>query len=118
MKPVYVVPYDPRWPRLFEHEWACVEATVGRWVEGIEHIGSTAVPGLDAKPILDLMAGVRSLEDGDLCARALEGLGYEHRGEAGVPGRIFLRKGSPRAISTSRSPGASSGRGTCSFATT
>ena len=91
MKPVYVVPYVPCWPKLFEYERARVEAAVGRWVESVEHIGSTAVPGLDAKPIVDLMVGVRSLEDGARCARVLQGLGYEHRGEAGVPGRIFLR---------------------------
>lgn len=98
VQPVRVVLYDPNWPEFFERERARIEALVGEWVEAIEHVGSTSVPGLDAKPVVDLMAGVRSLRDGDLRVRLLEGLGYKDRGEAGVPGRIFLRKASPRAF--------------------
>lgn len=96
-EPVYVVPYDPFWPAIFEAERARLEAVMGRWVAGIEHVGSTAVPGLDAKPVVDIMAGVRSLGDADRCVRTLEEIGYEHRGEAEVPGRIFFRTASPRA---------------------
>lgn len=96
MGPVRVVPYDPRRPDLFESERARVEAVAGEWIEAIEHIGSTAVPGLDAKPVLDLTVGLRSLCDGVRCARLLGAIGYEHRGDAGVSGRIFLRTSSPR----------------------
>ncbi|MDP9455807.1 MAG: GrpB family protein [Actinomycetota bacterium] len=78
VEPVYVVPYDPRWPGLFEIERARVEAVVGGLVEAMEHIGSTAVPGLDAKPVVDLMAGVRSLRDADRCIGPLEGIGYSY----------------------------------------
>ncbi len=74
-----------------------MEAALGERLLVIEHIGSTAVPELDAKPIIDLMLGLGSLEDGARCARMLGSLGYEHRGEAGVSGRIFLRTTSPRA---------------------
>ena len=95
---VRVVHYDPRWREFFEVERVRVGAVAGKWVEVVEHVGSTSVPGLDAKPVVDLMAGVRSLRDGDRCARLLEGLGYENRGEAGVPGRLFLRKHSPHAF--------------------
>ena len=97
VEPVHIVPYDRCWPELFELERARVEAAVGEWVEAIEHIGSTAVPGLDAKPVVDLLVGVRGFQDGVRCARLLEGLGYEYRGEAGVTGRLFLRTDSPRA---------------------
>ena len=57
-----VVPYDPEWPRLFEAERARLEAVLAPWLErGIHHIGSTAVPGLAAKPIIDMIAGVPGL---------------------------------------------------------
>src|SRR5215210_6832633 len=54
-EPVYVVPYNPLWPSLFSLERSHVEAVVGPWVETIEHVGSTAVPGLDAKPVIDYL---------------------------------------------------------------
>ena len=81
LEPVHVVPYDPRWPALFEIERARIEAVVGEFVEAIEHIGSTAVPGLDAKPVVDLMVGVRSLRDADRCIGPLEGIGYSYWSE-------------------------------------
>jgi GrpB-like predicted nucleotidyltransferase (UPF0157 family) len=59
--PVVVVPYDEAWPSLFEQERDRIERAVGPWVEEIVHIGSTAVPGLAAKPVIDIMMGVRSL---------------------------------------------------------
>ncbi len=90
--PVHVVPYDPRWPRLFEVERERVEAVVGAWAHAVEHVGSTAVPGLDAKPVVDVLVGLRDMRDAELCVRPLGGLGYECRGEAGVPGRLFFRK--------------------------
>ena len=58
----------------------------------MKHVGSTAVPGLDAEPVVDLLVGVGAMRDAGRCVRPLEGIGYEHRGEAGVPGRLFLRK--------------------------
>ena len=75
-----------------------METVVGRWAEAIEHIGSTAVPGLDAKLIVDLMVGVRGLRDGVRCTPLLEDLGYEQRGKAGVPGKLFFRTRSPCAF--------------------
>jgi len=58
----------------------------------VEHIGSTAVPGLLAKPIIDLLAGLSPLDVGPGVA-AMEALGYEYLGEYGIPGREFFRKG-------------------------
>ena len=89
---VHIVSYDPRWPELFELERACLQAVAGEWVEAIEHVGSTAVPGLDAKPVVDVVAGVRSLREVDRFVHRLAGIGYESRGEAGVAGRLFFRK--------------------------
>ena len=69
-EPVFLVPYDPTWPRRFDEERARLEHVLGSWLEGpIEHIGSTAVPGLTAKPVIDIMAGVRDLPS-SLDARA------------------------------------------------
>jgi len=74
---VYVVASDPRWPALAAAEVARVQAALGASLEGgVHHVGSTSVPGLDAKPILDLLAGIRDLE---APARpALEALGWHH----------------------------------------
>jgi GrpB-like predicted nucleotidyltransferase (UPF0157 family) len=74
-----VVPYDPEWPALFERERARLEATLAPWLAGgIHHIGSTSVPGLTAKPIIDMVAGVRNLDEARYAFEALTRLGYEH----------------------------------------
>jgi GrpB-like predicted nucleotidyltransferase (UPF0157 family) len=58
-----VVPYDPAWPQLFERERARLEEVLKPWLEGgIHHIGSTSVPTLVAKPIIDRLAGIRELK--------------------------------------------------------
>ncbi|MEX2179653.1 MAG: GrpB family protein [Gemmatimonadaceae bacterium] len=61
-EPISLAPYDPGWPLRFEEERARLARVLAPWLEGaIEHIGSTAVPGLLAKPVIDIMAGVRDL---------------------------------------------------------
>jgi GrpB-like predicted nucleotidyltransferase (UPF0157 family) len=70
--PVHIVPYDPDWPGRFASERRLLLDAIGSWVVGgsIEHMGSTAIPGLDAKPVIDVMAGVESL-DGSRAALAV-----------------------------------------------
>jgi GrpB-like predicted nucleotidyltransferase (UPF0157 family) len=81
---------DPAWPSWFQLEAARLRSALpGDIVPDIQHIGSTAVPGLDAKPIVDLMVGIGAP---GRVADVVEGLGYESLGEAGVPGRWALRK--------------------------
>lgn len=76
---IVVVPYDEAWPRLFEAERAALEEVLAPWLEGgIHHVGSTAVPGLAAKPILDLMAGVRDFEEARAAYEPLRKHGYTH----------------------------------------
>ena len=76
-EPIRVVVYDPRWPELFAEEAALLDEAIGPWiVGGIHHVGSTAVPGLDAKPIIDILAGVRSLEESGACFEPLARLDY------------------------------------------
>lgn len=92
VEPVRVVAYDPRWPRLFEVERGRVEAAIGAWAVRIEHIGSTAVPGLAAKPVLDLLVEVGSPGDADRCIRPLEEIGYAYwAGDPKPYRRYFVR---------------------------
>ncbi len=93
--PVIVVPYDEAWPSLFEEERALIEGAIGPWVEEIEHVGSTAVPGLAAKPVIDIMVGVKSLDDSPVLIEHLAGVGYEYvpEFERVLPFRRYFRKG-------------------------
>jgi GrpB-like predicted nucleotidyltransferase (UPF0157 family) len=76
-EPIRLAPYDPFWPARFEEERAALESAIGEWVVGgIHHVGSTAVPGLEAKPIIDILVGVRSLEESKGCFGPLSRLGY------------------------------------------
>ena len=92
--PVIVVPYDGAWPSLFEEERARIERAIGPFVEEIQHIGSTAVPGLAAKPVVDIMVGVRSLGDSPALVARLEAIGYEYvpELERQMPSRRYFRK--------------------------
>jgi GrpB-like predicted nucleotidyltransferase (UPF0157 family) len=71
--PVHIVPYDPEWPITFEAERRLLSEAISPWLAGsIEHIGSTAIPGVAAKPVIDMMAGVASLEDSRAALVVLE----------------------------------------------
>ena len=87
---VEVVPYDPRWPHAYAAECAELISIGGSAIVELEHIGSTSVPGLAAKPIIDMMAAVTDLEIGHLLAARLEGRGYRLI-ETGMRNRLFLR---------------------------
>jgi GrpB-like predicted nucleotidyltransferase (UPF0157 family) len=76
---ISVVPYDPEWPRLFEAERGRLDHVLEPWLEGgIHHIGATSVPGLAAKPYVDMMAGVRDFEEARAAYQPLVESGYEH----------------------------------------
>ena len=90
---VVVREYDPAWPEQFELEAGLIRRALGENCLEIYHIGSTSVPGLAAKPIIDIMPVVHSLDGVDEASDALEALGYEYLGEFGIPGRRYLRKG-------------------------
>jgi GrpB-like predicted nucleotidyltransferase (UPF0157 family) len=91
-KPVVVVDYDPHWQRMFEDERARILTVLGSRVAAIEHIGSTAVVGLGAKPIADIMIGLRALADTEPCISRLTSIGYNYRpeNEHMFPERRFL----------------------------
>lgn len=100
MKKVEVVPHDPRWRDSFQAESRGIAAALGDNVVAIHHIGSTAIPGIHAKPVVDLLVEVRDLAG--LAARgpAMEALGYEVMGEYGIPGRRYFRKANPEGTRT------------------
>lgn len=90
-EPVVVVAYDPGWPAAFERQRARIAPVLGELAVGIEHVGSTAVPGLDAKPILDIDVVIRHVDDFAATAARLATLGYVHLGDLGIVGREAFR---------------------------
>ena len=96
---VVLADYDPRWPERYRAEAARIRAALGGWIEQIEHVGSTAVPGLAAKPIIDIAVGVRRLADAERCIEPLKRIGYAYRpgAEELVPDRRFFQKGGSAA---------------------
>ncbi len=86
---VTLAPHDPEWLRVATAEAARIAAGIGAAILRAEHIGSTAIPGIAAKPTIDLMPLVRSEHDLDACRAPMEELGYLWRGEYGVPGRRY-----------------------------
>jgi GrpB-like predicted nucleotidyltransferase (UPF0157 family) len=84
--PIVIADYDAAWPLEFERLQARAAAAVGDLVVAIEHIGSTAVPGLAAKPVIDLVVVVER-DDVEGAVKRLTAIGYVHRGNLGVEGR-------------------------------
>lgn len=93
MDEVVIAVYDPSWPEIFAGEAQAIRQALGDILVGLEHVGSTAIPGLAAKPVIDIAVSVTSLAAASEVVPALEALGYDCRGENGIPGRLFFRKG-------------------------
>jgi GrpB-like predicted nucleotidyltransferase (UPF0157 family) len=89
--PVILVASDPAWPGRAAAEAARLRDVLGDALLDVHHVGSTSVPGLCAKPILDLMPIARSLAAIDATRARAEAAGYTWRGEYGIPGRRYLR---------------------------
>ena len=95
---IEVVDYDPLWIEAFEKEAAVLNAVFGERVVEVHHIGSTAVPGLDAKPIIDILVILDNTDDINQFDRAMGDAGYRVRGECldatipGTPGRFYFTK--------------------------
>ena len=73
--------YDPSWPTLFAQERNLILQTVGQWIEEVEHVGNTAIPGLDAKPVVDLVVGLKDKSDALSLVEPLRSLGYSYWAE-------------------------------------
>lgn len=90
---ITVVDYDDAWPTAFERESQRLRWTLGEVVVRIHHIGSTAVPGLAAKPVIDVLVEVTSLLDLDAKEQVMVALGYRPKGENGIAGRRYFQLG-------------------------
>lgn len=76
-EPVIIVPYDSAWPQKFESEKKLLKKILGKWaMGGIHHVGSTSIPGISAKPVIDIMVGVADLEKAKACIQLLEKISY------------------------------------------
>ena len=96
---VVIVCYDHRWPTRYEEERAKILKAIRDKLVIVEHIGSTAVPGLAAKPITDIMAAVRRLADAEACIGPLQRIGYQYvpEYELELPERRYFHKGLPES---------------------
>jgi GrpB-like predicted nucleotidyltransferase (UPF0157 family) len=96
-QPVEVVDYDQDWPRAYAEERDRIAAAIGESILAIEHVGGTAVPGLPAKPVIDLMVGVEDIERAGPAVAGLINLGYEYvpEFESELPDRRYFRRGVP-----------------------
>lgn len=90
---IEVVDYRPEWETMFKEESKKIKKILGKNCVGVYHIGSTSVKGLPAKPIIDIMPVVKDISLVDAHNSEFETLGYECRGEFGIPGRRFFAKG-------------------------
>ncbi len=99
---VVVVEPDPRWPSMFDAEAARIRAAAGPLLVALEHTGSTAVPGLAAKPIIDMLGGVERLADADALVQRIVALGYEYvtKYEAEIPDRRYFVRRDARGART------------------
>lgn len=88
-------PYAPAWPALYEAEAVRLRALLGPAIIDMQHVGSTAIPGMIAKPILDIAVQISSLQEVALAEQVLPPHGYVCRGEQGLPGRHLFAKGDP-----------------------
>ena len=96
-QPIEVVDYDQDWPRRYAEERDRIAAAIGEAILAIEHVGGTAVPGLPAKTVIDLMVGVEDIERAGQAVAGLINLGYEYipEFETQLPDRRYFRRGAP-----------------------
>ncbi len=93
MRTIEVVTPRPEWPAMYRQEAARLHAAIADLLPTLHHIGSTSVPGLAAKPVIDILIEVDDVASLDAYDDAFEALGYRVRGEYGIPGRRLFQKG-------------------------
>ena len=99
-RPIVLGAYNPTWPDKFRAEANAIRVALPEVLEDIHHIGSTAIPGIVAKPVIDLLLVVTELEQLDACASSLVDLGYQSMGEFGIPGRRYFRRDTADGVRT------------------
>jgi GrpB-like predicted nucleotidyltransferase (UPF0157 family) len=93
--PVVIVDYDPHWAKMFAEEEARIVEALRGLDAAVEHVGSTSVPGLAAKPIIDILIFVPDPEAAEKAIAPITALGYDYRGELGIPGRLYFSGSHP-----------------------
>ena len=83
--------FSKQWSRIYQSESIRIQEKLGNKIIDMQHIGSTAIPNIYAKPIIDIMIGVEDLNRSEITIRELVELGYEYLGEANVLGRLYFR---------------------------
>ncbi|NDJ17938.1 GrpB family protein [Myxacorys almedinensis] len=97
---VEVVPPNSAWREEFSAESKRIALVMGENIVTIHHIGSTAIPGIYAKPVIDFLIEVKDINETDAQTAAMAAIGYEAMGEFGLPGRRYFRKEQPSGIRT------------------
>jgi len=97
---VRVVPYDPQWKTQYKLERDRITAVLEKEIVSIHHIGSTSIPSMSAKPIIDLLLEVKDITKIDDYNSEMIKLGYEPRGELGIPGRRYFSREEPQDVRT------------------
>lgn len=97
---IQVVPHDPAWRGRFGEESERIADALGEIVIAVHHIGSTSIPGIFAKPVIDILVEVANVDKVDERASAMNALRYEAMGEFGIPGRRYFRKDNEYGIRT------------------
>ena len=95
--PVGIVRYDPDWPRMYEEESRLIRDAVGGIILSLEHVGSTSVPGLWAKPIIDVIAGVSDSESANRCRVILYNFGYDDASPGDQPDWFYCLGKAPHS---------------------
>lgn len=90
---VKLSPYSDEWRLLYQNEKEELIQCIGEYIIDIQHVGSTSIPNLDSKPIIDIVIGIKKLNDGFLCIEPLKKLGYKYKGTMGESKRFFFAKG-------------------------
>ena len=85
------------WAEAFARERLALEEVLGSSIVAVEHAGSTSIPEVPAKPILDILVGVRDFEEARACVSPMIAVGYAYRGENGIPRRHYFVQGDPRS---------------------
>ncbi|GED57312.1 GrpB family protein [Brevibacillus formosus] len=97
-EPIHLEGFTENWSRMFTEEQQLLSLHLADWVEGIEHFGSTAIDGMTAKPIIDILIGVGHMDRVKFVTGKIQECGYEFLGEAGIIGRLYFRKRGQRSF--------------------
>ena len=97
---VRVIPYDDNWPALYEQEVTKIKRILEKEIVSTHHIGSTSIPSMSAKPIIDILLEVKDITMIDSYNKEMIALGYEPRGELGIPGRRYFSREEPKDVRT------------------